>query len=167
MLGNNIASVNNIENMISYCMENRGLYDTIDALIENAPESFDKNLLIQVSVALEKALIKNYKPVSKLDFQKELEKMYGKLSNLIMSLENVDLDLAFSDDYDEKKLKTYLKTLQMAKDYLKLILEAQEKFYKAQKMQEFMDFVIDTVAMFDPSKKSDFIEIINDKLTEG
>ena len=149
----------------------RSSCNDIDELIMNMAERFpniEKETLANMCVALEKSILMDFQPTSALDFQHELSKQYFLLQELTKKVENIIHERwSESDDQILETISPMLNILKVAKDYLKLILDAQKEFYNAKEMQNFMDTILDVLANVSPEIKESVLSRLAEKKMIG
>ncbi len=119
----------------------------------------------KICVSLERSILMDFQPTSSLDFQHELQKQYLRLQDLTNSVENIiktRLEVE-SEESIMDSINPMLNILRVAKDYLKLILDAQKEFYNAKEMQNFMDTILSILSSVSPKMKERVLSALAEK----
>ena len=149
----------------------RSSCNDIDELVRVMTERFpeiEKETLANMCVALEKSILMDFQPTSALDFQHELSKQYFLLQELTRKVERIiQIRWNESDDQVLETITPVLNILKVAKDYLKLILDAQKEFYNAKEMQNFMDMILEVLSDVSPEIKENVLSKLAEKKMLG
>lgn len=136
-----------VSSLITSLSRHRKAAKDIDRWVAHAMAdcpTIPRGTVVAAAVAMERSFVKLAHPSVFLDFPTEMDRWYRVVKKVLER---------FSERLEEDDVAldgTMLKVLVTGRDFLKLILEAQEKIYVPQKMQEFMDVVMGILEQASP-----------------